>query len=178
MLISCNSEQAKPEAAQPQTTVTKGTAAESNQNLEEYPPAGTTSLGTIDMGEYTISVTAITPYHPDEMQSKMMKWDDAKKDYFTISCSVTNKTNKPVDSGKDMLGVYFTFNDGTTSSNVLRGASILASAQVGRKLKHPKKNYDLIWGKNLPPKETLQAELFGVEAPEGATVSGFGFFKK
>ncbi len=129
------------------------------------------------MGEYVISVHAVTPYHPDPMQSKLMKWDDATRDYYTIDCSVTNKTDKPIDPGKDMLAVYFIFNDGTTSTNILRGASILASAQVGQKLKYPRSDYDKIWGKTISAKETVTAELFAVEAPGSATITGFGFYK-
>ena len=96
------------------------------------------ALGSIDMGDYIISVHEIMAYHPNEMQSKMMKWNDAEKDYYIIDCSVKNKTDHSISTGKDMFSAYFSFSDGTVSSNILRGASILASWQVGKPRKYPK----------------------------------------
>lgn len=136
------------------------------------------TIAVLDMGGYIFRVHEIVRFAPDEMQSRMMKWDDAKKDYYIIDGSIENETGEAQDTGRDMLAAYFPLSDGSVFKSILRGAGILASYNVIHKNKYPQQQYDLIWGSKFPGNGKARSHVFGVEVPEGVTIKGIGFYQK
>ncbi len=180
LFFSCNNEGANVE----KTNIPKVTsAAQASVQKEKEPAAADADLSAatvavLDMGNYIFRVHEVIRFEPDEMQSKMMKWNNAEKDYYIIDGSIENKTNEILDTGRDMLAAYFTLNDGNVFKNILRGASILASYQVMYKKKYPQQQYDMIWKSKFPANGKARAQVFGLEVPKGTTIKGIGFYQK
>jgi hypothetical protein len=177
---SCNNEVGPVEKASDVKTEEKAPASK----IKEKDPAasnanvGGATVAVLDMGQYIFRVHEIVKFTPDEMQSRMMKWKDAEKDYYIVDGSIENKSGETQDTGRDMLAAYFLLSDGSAFRNILRGASVLASYNVMHKNKYPQKQYDMIWGSKFPANGTARSHVFGLELPEGVTIKGMGFYQK
>lgn len=175
-LLACNNEVTPAE--KPKESIENKKPAAKQKLVSTDAGINGTTIAELDMGSYVFRVHEVIRFAPDEMQSRMMKWKDAEKDYYIIDGSIENKSGDTPDTGRDMLAAYFTLSDGSVYKNILRGASLLASYQVMNKNKYPQQQYDLIWGSKFPANGKARAHVFGVEVPEGATIKSIGFYQK
>ena len=180
ILAACNNEVAPVEKTSDTKTEEKAPASlrKEKETTTTHADVSVATIAVIDMGSYIFRVHEIVRFAPDEMQSRMMKWDDAKKDYYIVDGSIENKTDEVQDTGRDMLAAYFPLSDGSVYKSILRGASILASYNVIHKNKYPQQQYDLIWGSKFPADGKARSHVFGLEVPEGVTIKGIGFYQK
>ncbi|HKZ65577.1 MAG TPA: hypothetical protein VJ111_04445 [Chitinophagaceae bacterium] len=177
-LVACNNEVAPAK----KTSETKVEDKSPPRKQKETPIAdadiNAATIAVLDMGGYIFRVHEVVRFAPDEMQSRMMKWNDTEKDYYVIDGSIENKTGEVQDTGRDMLAAYFPLNDGSVFKSILRGASVLASYNVVNKNKYPQQQYDLIWGSRFSGNGKARSHVFGLEVPEGVTLKGIGFYQK
>lgn len=180
ILIACNNEVTSVEKTSDIKTEEKAPASPGKEKEASATNADVNAaiIAVLDMGSYIFRVHEVVQFAPDEMQSRMMKWKDAEKDYYIIDGSIENKTGEAQDTGRDMLAAYFPLSDGSVFKNILRGASVLASYNVIHKNKYPQQQYDLIWGSKFPANGKARSHVFGLEVPEGATIKGIGFYQK
>jgi hypothetical protein len=133
---------------------------------------------TLKTDLYEFSVNRTIQFHPNEIQSRMMRWNDTINDYFILDCSLINHSDSLFDSGKEMMSAYFVLNDSKEISYSFKGTTIIGSYNTQHKQEYSQKDYDKIWGKAFPAKTTCRAHVFGVEVPEGKKIVGFGFHQK
>lgn len=170
LLVSCNNETVREKVAAEPVKEQKPKEAVSDDDDVLTPV-----IGEIDMGDYIFRVHEIIQYHPDEMQSKMMKFNDAEKDYFLVDASIESKSDQALYTGKDILTAYFILSDGSMYKNAMNGAVILGSYTVGNKGRYSQAKYDQIWGHKFPARKKARTVLYGVAAPEGTTIKTIGF---
>lgn len=184
LFAACNDSEPGAAASEPAAAATQAsdkTPAKSS-DAPAQPVAGAAvdapAIATIDMGNYIFRVHEILQYHPSEMQSRIMKMDDSIKDYYIVDCSIENKTNETFDAGVTAITAYFQLSDGSTFANVLRGGVILASYHVDNKKRYTQQQYDLMFSAQFPANGKSRADTYGVEVPEGVTITGVGFHRK
>jgi hypothetical protein len=161
---------------------TPESANKPEQKKEESPAVNMTEisqeeLAAIDMGAYIFRVHDVLQYKPGEMQAKLMKLDDATKDYLIVDCSIESNAATETDTGRDLLSTYFTLGDGSAVKYNLSWSSILGSYHAENRPRFPQQQYDLMWSSKFPAGATARRHLFAIEVPQGATLSGVGFYK-
>ena len=180
LLMACGGNSEKtvaPVETEPEAkTETQAKAAEPATAAEAN--TGGTVLAMIDMGDYIFRVHEIIQYHPKEMQAKLLKLDDSRQDFYVLDCSIENKTEETINVRLNSLSAYCKLSDQSTFGSMLRGGVIVTSYNLDNGEKYPKAQYDLLWSKTFPAKGKARAHLYGVEVPEGITITGIGFYEK
>ena len=176
LLFSCGSNTGQNAAAAKTAPVAATTTSEPAGG--KVANTGDAAIATLDMGNYIFRVHEIIQYHPKEMQANMLKLDDSKQDYYILDCSIENKTGEPINVRLNSLSAYCLLSNNTSFGSMLRGGAILTSYNVDNGKKYPKEQYDLLWSKSFPAGGKARAHLYGVEVPEGVTVTGIGFYEK
>jgi hypothetical protein len=133
---------------------------------------------TLKTDLYELTVNRIIQFHPNEIQSKLMRWNDTIKDYFILDCSLTSHSDSIFDSGREMMSAYFVLNDRQEIPYSFKGTTVIGSYNTQHKQEYSQKEYDKIWGKAFPAKTSSRAHVFGIEVPEGKKIVGFGFHQK
>jgi hypothetical protein len=133
---------------------------------------------SLSTANYTFTLHNIIAFHPNQIQSKMMKWNDTLNDYYILDCSLQNISDTTFDSGKEMMSAFFILEDKSEITYTFRGSTILASYNTQNKQEYAQKEYDKIWGKSFPAQTTARAHVFGIEVPEGKKLIGMGFHQK
>lgn len=178
LCMGCNDNE--PSAAEVSAATIESTIKNDNSSKATSDTSADLILpvkATLDMGDYTFRVHSIIQYHPSEKQAKMMVLDDSKKDFYILDCSLENKTDEPIAVKENCLAAYFSLSDANTHSYSMRGVSILAAFTRDNNQPYPQPPYVTIISKKLPASEQVRCNLYGVEVPEGATITGIGFYR-